>query len=121
MTEIVFSLNMCNEIELHWIWASRRHQTLGRKGVRVGKSLGGVGTSAGSNQVVKGGRVRDTRAEVLDVPQIAESLQHRGGSVGSGLAGDGVGTVVLDVAGRSVGRHEPGGHTATETVEVQSV
>lgn len=92
-----------------------------REGVGVGKGLGRRRTSLGPNQVVKGRRVRDTGSKVLQVPQVAQSLQDRGGRVSRGLTGDRVGTVVLNVAGGGVGRHEPSRHTATETVEAEGV
>lgn len=86
----------------------------------VGQS-GGSSTSLGTNQVVKGRRLGDTRSEVLQIPQVSEGLQDGGSTVRLGLAGNGVGTVVLDVALGSVGRDQPSGHTSTKTVEVESV
>lgn len=90
-----------------------------RLGVRQG--LGSRGTGSRTNQVVKRGRVLDARSVVLQIPQVAQGLQNRGGAVRGRLSGDGVDTVVLDVALGSVGRDQPGGHTATQTVEVERV
>lgn len=89
--------------------------------MRVGQGSRGRRASLGTNQVVKGRRVRNTRSEVLQIPQVTQSLENRGSRVRSRLASSGVSTEVLDVTRRSVGRNEPSRHTATETVELQSV
>lgn len=88
--------------------------------MRVLKSLGG---SAGfrADEVVKGGRVLDTRAQILQVPQVTEGLEHGGSTVCGGLAGDGVSTVALNVTLGGVRREQPSGDTTTETVEAESV
>lgn len=90
------------------------------EGVGGGQGLGGV-TSHGTDQVVKGRRVRDTGSEVLQVPEVAEGLEDRGGRVRRRLAGGGVGAVLLNVALGRVGGDQPGGHTATEAVELEGV
>lgn len=88
----------------------------------VGKSQGHGGVaSLRTNKVIKGRRVRDTRSGILKIPQVTQSLQNGSSTVRLRLASNGVDTVVLNVALGSVGRDQPGGHTATETVEVESV
>lgn len=88
--------------------------------MRVLKSLGGS-AGIGADEVVKGGRVLDTRAEVLQVPQVTEGLEHGGSTVRGRFAGDGVSTVALNVTLGGVRREQPGGDTTTETVEAKSV
>lgn len=78
-------------------------------------------TETGSNEVVKGRGVSDTRGQVLEIPEVGKGLEDGGGAVGLDLAGDGVNTLVLGVALGSVGGDEPGGETATKTVEVEGV
>lgn len=77
--------------------------------------------NARSNEVIERGRVLNTRAAVLKIPQETEGLEHGGSTVRGSLAGGGVGTVSLDVALGSVRREQPGRDTATETVEAESV
>lgn len=91
-----------------------------REGVGVGQSSRGR-ASLRTDQVVKGRGVRDTGREVLQIPQVTQSLEDGGSRVRGRLASGGVNTVVLDVTLGSVGRNEPSGHTATETVELESV
>lgn len=74
-----------------------------------------------ANEMVKGRRVLDTRAQVLQVPQVTEGLQDRGSTVRGRLAGDGVGTVALNVALGGIRRQQPGRDTTTQTVEAESV
>lgn len=71
--------------------------------------------------MVKGRRVRDTRSGFLKVPQVAKGLQNGSSTVRLRLSSNGVDTVVLNVTLGSVGRDQPSGHTATETVEVKSI
>lgn len=91
------------------------------EGVGGRQGLGGDRAKAGPDQVVEGRRVGDTGGEVLNVPEVAEGLEHGGSLVRGGLAGDGVDTLVLGVPGGSVGRNQPGGHAAAEAVEVEGV
>lgn len=84
------------------------------------KSLGGS-AGLGADEVVKGGRVLDTRAQILQVPQVTEGLEDGGSTVRGRLAGDGVSTVALNVTLGGVRREQPGGDTTTETVEAESV
>lgn len=85
--------------------------------------LESLGSSAlgRTNEVIKGRGLLDTRAQILKVPQVTESLQHGGSRVRRRLAGDGVGTVALNVTLGGISRQQPGRDTATETVEAESV
>lgn len=78
-------------------------------------------TQSRADQVIERWRVGDTRGEVLDVPEISESLEDGGSTVGSGLARDGIRSVLLDVSLLTVRGDNPGRHAATQTVEVKSV
>jgi hypothetical protein len=71
--------------------------------------------------MVKSGGVADSRRHIFQIPQITQSLKNGGSAVGRRLASDGVNTIVLHMALRSVGRDEPSRHTATQTVKVESV
>lgn len=71
--------------------------------------------------MIKGRRVRDTRSEVLKIPQITQSLQDRSRTVRLGLASNGINTVVLNMALGRIRRDQPGRHTATKTVVGQSI
>lgn len=96
------------------------HSNSLREGVGVSQGLRSI-ASLRTNQVVKGRGVRNTRREVLQVPQVTQSLEDGGSRVRGRLAGGRVNTEVLDVTGRGVGGNEPSGHTATKTVEFQGV
>lgn len=63
----------------------------------------------------------DTRAHILQVPQVTEGLEHGGSTIRGRLAGDGVSTVALNVTLGGVRREQPGGDTTTKTVEAESV
>ena len=74
-----------------------------------------------ADQVIERWRVGDPRGEVFDIPEISESLEDGGSTVGSGLAGDGVRSILFDVSLLTVRGDNPSWHAATETVEVESV
>lgn len=66
--------------------------------MRNGQGLRSRLADLGTDQVIKGGRVGDTRAQVLQIPEIAQGLEDGSGRVRRGLASGGVNTHVLNVS-----------------------
>lgn len=91
------------------------------KSLGRGKRLRSVPPRPGSNEVVKGWRVGHTRRKVFNVPKVAQGLEYRGRTVGLGLPGLGIPSVVFNVALGRIGRNQPGGHAATIAIELQRV
>ena len=74
-----------------------------------------------SDKVVERGGLGNSRGERLNSPKVTQGLENRGSLVRLLGSGHRVSSVVLDVALRSIGADQPGGHTATQTVKIEGV
>jgi hypothetical protein len=92
-----------------------------RENMRVLEDTRRIRASLSTNQMIKGRRVLDTRTHILQIPQVTQSLEDRGSTVRRRLASNGIGTIVLNMTAGSIGGDQPSGHTATETIKVESV